>query len=295
MKPIPPNRPKKEAVNKDLTVRLNKFLADAGVTSRRKADELIKEGSVRVNGHVVSELGTLIDPRKDQIKVNNKVVKAETHLVYIAFNKPKQVLTSVSDPEGRPVVLDYFPGIKLKIFPVGRLDWDTEGLLLLTNDGDFSQKVTHPKEGIPKTYLAKIEGNPTRKQLGKLLTGVTIIDGRVKALHVEKIKHGKTLSGGKNTKYDWIKIIISEGKNRQIRKMFAKIGCDVLKLQRVAIGDLKLGKMRPGEHRILRSKDLEKVFTVKDPKAASKEGQIFKKKTFRKKSQRKNKFSSTSR
>ena len=238
-------------------VRLNKFLADSGVASRRKADELIKDGYVKINNKPISELGVQVDPEKDIVRVKNRIIKA---------NKPTQVITSMSDPEGRKSVADYFPQLKMRIFPVGRLDWDSEGLLLLTNDGDWAQKVIHPSSEVLKTYHVKVKGTPSLEKVKKLESGVSIVGGRVKAHRVEPLDSKRMFKGGKGTKYQWYKIMIAEGKNRQVRKMFEKVNCDVIKLQRVAIGNLKLGKLKPGDFRVLKPSEAEKVFTApKEP------------------------------
>ncbi len=234
--------------------RLNKFLADCGLASRRKSDEIISEGRVQVNGKTVFELGVRVEPGIDRVTVDGKPVKPPTQKIYVIFNKPENVLTTMTDPEGRPTVADFVDQLPYRVFPVGRLDWDTEGLLLLTNDGDFAQKVMHPREEIPKTYLAKLDGQPTEKDLQKLLNGVTIPGGHVKAWHVERAKVGDS------DKYHWIKIIIGEGKNRQVRHMFNKIGFDVKKLRRVAIGQLTLGPLQKGEHAFLDKGSLMRIF-----------------------------------
>lgn len=235
-------------------IRLNKFLADHGVASRRKADAMIDEGMVQVNGRKVFELGIKINPQKDIVKVGGKRVGAKPQPVYFVFNKPKSVVTSTSDPQGRPTVLDFFKKVKKRIFPVGRLDWDTEGLLLMTNDGDFSNEISHPKSNITKTYHAKLDGIITQAKIEKLKKGVSIIGGRVRAIHLKKLKKG-------SEKKDWVEITISEGKNRQVRKMFEKVGLDVEKLKRVSIGGLKLGALKSGDFRPLTQKDLEKIFS----------------------------------
>ena len=179
-------------------IRLNKFIAECGLASRRRADQWIEDGKVMLNGKKVYEHGVQIDPKKDQVKISGKVVKPKPkNSVYIAFNKPTHVMTTMSDPEGRPTVKDYFPKIKHRVFPVGRLDWDTEGLLIMTNDGEFSQAVSHPSQEIPKTYMVKVDGQPSEAQLQKLRSGVSIVGGRVKAMHVERVKKG-------SDKYDWI-------------------------------------------------------------------------------------------
>jgi 23S rRNA pseudouridine2605 synthase len=234
-------------------VRLNKYIAECGIASRRKADELIADGSVQVNGKKVYELGMRVNPTEDRVVVKGKPIKAESMKLYIMFHKPKNVVTTMEDPEGRPTIAQFFERLPVRVFPVGRLDWDTEGLILLTNDGDFSQSVMHPKEEVPKTYLAKINGKPSDEALQRLRTGVSIPGGRVQALHVERIKRGAD-------KYDWIKIVIGEGKNRQIRYMFEKIGFDVMKLQRVAIGRLRLGTLERGAYVFLTPAGIAKIF-----------------------------------
>src|SRR6185312_12574860 len=177
--------PKPDNNDSGPTVRLNKYLADCGLASRRRADGIISSGQVQVNGKTVFELGVKIEPGIDRVVVDGKTVKPPTQKIYVIFNKPENVLTTMEDPEGRPTVAGFMEQLPVRVFPVGRLDWDTEGLLLLTNDGDFAQKVMHPREEIPKTYLAKLDGKPTPVQLAKLLRGVTIPGGRVKALFVE--------------------------------------------------------------------------------------------------------------
>ncbi len=235
------------------TIRLNKFIAQCGIASRRKADELIEDGQVMVNGRRVYELGVQINPKTDEIKVGGKPIKTEQELVYVLFNKPKNVLTAMSDPEGRPNVGDFFKGLPVRLFPVGRLDWDSEGLLLMTNDGEFAQRVAHPKEEIPKTYMVKVNGHPTGEHINKLLNGVSTAVGRVKASQVQRVRRGAD-------QYDWLLVSITQGRNRQIRRMFEKIGFDVLKLQRVGIGSLTLGNLARGEYRVLPPTQAQKVF-----------------------------------
>ncbi len=248
----PPHKPNASGPGENL-VRLNKYLADCGITSRRKADQLIEEGKVTVNGKKVFELGVRVHPKTDRVLVSGKPVKSTSHKVYILFNKPKNVVTTMEDPAGRPTIADFFERLPVRVFPVGRLDWDTEGMILLTNDGDFAQRVNHPTEEVPKTYLVKVNGRPSDDALGRLKKGISIIGGRVQALHVERIKKGAD-------KYDWIKIVVGEGKNRQVRRMFEKIGFDVLKLQRVAIGRLRMGTLKRGEYVFLTPKGLDKIF-----------------------------------
>lgn len=241
-----------------MRIRLNKYIADCGIASRRQADQMIAEGAFQVNGKTTYELGVQVDPDEDRITLNGKPIKPPTTKVYLAFYKPEGILTSTSDPEGRPTVMDFVKDVPFRVFPVGRLDWDTEGLLLLTNDGDYSQQVTHPKFEIPKTYIVKISGKISDAQMQKLRMGVTIPNGgRVKAIHIEKIDRPEENTSGK---YDWVKIVIGEGKNRQVRLMFQKIGFDVRKLKRVAIGKLTLGPIKKGQFAYLDLNTAKRVF-----------------------------------
>ncbi|QDK38999.1 pseudouridine synthase [Bdellovibrio sp. NC01] len=244
-------------------VRLNKLIADSGLASRRHADRMIEEGLVTVNGKRVYELGVKVDPTHDKIMVDGKPLrKPLTQKLFLVFNKPTGVLTTMEDPEGRPTVAEYLAKVPGRVFPVGRLDWDSEGMLLLTNDGDYANKVMHPKAEVTKTYLVKLDGQPQPHQLEKLRKGVTIIGGKVSAKHIEKIK--KT-GDNKSDKYEWLKIVITEGKNRQIRQMFAKIGFDVLRLQRVAIGRLRMGALKAGELVYINDVAANRVFLADDP------------------------------
>lgn len=235
-------------------LRINKYLALHAGLSRRSADQLIAQGKVTVNGSKIKTPGTVIDIKKDKVNVKGQPVQTKTfHPVYYAFHKPEKVLTTKKDPKNRPTVMDYFKKVRHHLFPIGRLDWDSEGLLLLTNDGDFSQKVLHPKHKIPKTYLVKIRGRLKAGQIQKLLKGVSTPVGRVKALYVKQQRR-PTASNV------WVKMILAEGKNRQIRWMFQQIGCPVLKLKRIAIGRLNLGRLSKGAFLQLSEKDIKKIF-----------------------------------
>lgn len=240
------------------TTRLNKLISDCGIASRRQADKLIEDGEVTVNGKRVYELGIKVNPSKDRIFVSGKPLKQIHSKIYIALHKPQGILTTMEDPLNRPTIAHYIEEMPLKVFPVGRLDWDSEGLILLTNDGEFAQKITHPKHEVTKTYLVKLKREPNSDQIRRLLRGVTIMGGKVSAKALIKIPRGKN-------EHPWFKIIITEGKNRQIRQMFEKINNDVLKLQRVAIGCLKLGNLKRGQWEILDSADLKKVFINDTP------------------------------
>ncbi len=233
------------------------------MASRRKSDELVATGKVKLNGKMVTELGTTIDPHVDVVEVGGKRVQITDENIYMVLNKPRGVLSTLEDPLERPTIQDLLPEDVKGLFPVGRLDWDSEGMILITNDGDFANRISHPKWGVPKTYLVKVNGQPTDRDLQKLVTGVSIIGGKVSAQEIQKIKRGAD-------KYDWIKITITEGKNRQIRRMFEKINFDVLKLQRVAIGGLSIGKLGKGELKVLNETSLKKLFSYNKEMAKTK-------------------------
>ncbi|WP_250277691.1 pseudouridine synthase [[Clostridium] colinum] len=223
-------------------VRLQKFLADCGICSRRKAEEHILLGDVKVNGKIISELGTKIDENKDKVYFKDKLIKLEQKKVYIMLNKPEGCVTTVKEQFDRKIVFDYI-NIKERVVPVGRLDYDTSGLLILTNDGDLTYKLTHPKHNVKKIYIAKVYGVPSKEKLEKFKTGV-IIDGYKTAPADIKILE-------KNDKYSILKIIITEGKNRQVRKMCEAIGHKVVSLKRIAIEKISIGNLKIGEYRYL--------------------------------------------
>lgn len=223
--------------------RLQKVIAQAGIASRRKAEELISEGRVTVNGKTITELGTKVSPN-DKIEVNGIPVERE-HPVYYLFYKPRAVITSVKDEKGRKVVTDFFNGVEQRIFPVGRLDYDTSGLLVLTNDGQFANKLMHPRYKIDKVYIAKVKGIPLRETLKKLERGVKLEDG-VTAPAKAKLK---SVDRQKQTAI--IELTIREGRNRQVRRMLEAVGHSVLKLKREQYGFLTLDGLRPGEYREL--------------------------------------------
>jgi 23S rRNA pseudouridine2605 synthase len=233
--------------------RLQKILAAAGIASRRKAEELITGGAVSVNGKTVRELGTKADADSDHIKVHGKPIQAAQRLLYLTMNKPKGYVTTVSDPEGRPTVMDIIGELGVRLYPVGRLDFHSEGLLLLTNDGDLANKLTRAASHVPKTYLVKVSGRPAREAIGKLRTGVLIEDdGRRVTTAPAEIRMFRE---GENP---WYEVTLIEGRNRQLRKMFEAIGHHVEKIKRVRYGPLELD-VEPGRFRALSNAEVAKL------------------------------------
>ncbi len=223
--------------------RIQKIISAAGITSRRAAEELIAEGRVRVNGTVVTELGSKADASKDHIKVDGKLINPKQPPTYVMLNKPAGFVTTMSDPEGRPTVQDLLKGIKVRVYPVGRLDYNTEGLLLMTNDGDFAHLVTHPKHEFPKTYLAKVKGVVEDGQIANLEQGIYLDDGKTAPARIKKIRKEEANS--------WLEITIHEGRKRQVRRMFDRVGHSVIKLKRIKTGNLTLGDLPEGSYRYL--------------------------------------------
>lgn len=231
-----------------MKIRVQKIIADTGIASRREAEKLIEEGRVTING-VIAKLGDKADPDKDHIKLDGKLLKAKpSELVYIILNKPKKVMCTTSDPEGRQTILDLIKGIKNRVWPVGRLDYHSEGLVLLTNDGELSLRLTHPKYKIEKVYEVKVKDLPDEKKIEKLKKGIWLEDGKTAPCEITFIK--------KTRENSWFRVVLKEGKKRQIRRMFHAIGHDVMKLKRVSIGPLKLGKLPIGAYRFLTEKEL---------------------------------------
>jgi len=232
--------------------RLQKVLANAGIASRRKCEEIILAGRVEVNDQKVTELGIKVDPQADTIKVDGKAILQEKK-VYILFHKPKGVITSVADPQGRKVVTDYLKGIRERVYPVGRLDYDTEGLLILTNDGEFANLLTHPKFHIPKTYHVTVKGVPHGELLEKLSKGVMLDDGMTAPAEVEYFDIQE------DQKQSTISITIYEGRNRQVRRMFEAIRYPVVKLRRVQFGPLFLQGVPRGKYRYLSDQEVKEL------------------------------------
>jgi 23S rRNA pseudouridine2605 synthase len=227
--------------------RLQKVMADAGVASRRKAEELIKAGRVTVNGAVIRELGTKVDPERDHVKVDGQHLKPAPPHVYLMLNKPKGVVSTLTDPEGRPTVADLLRGVRMRVFPVGRLDYDSEGLMLLTNHGELAQALLHPRYHVPKTYLVKVKGVLTDEEIEKLETGVSLEDGPTGPAQVRKIR--------KAAQNSWIDITIHEGRTHQVKRMVEAVGHFVLKLKRVRFGPLALNDLEAGEFRYLTDRE----------------------------------------
>lgn len=237
--------------------RLNKYLAHAGVGSRRYCDDLIARGRVSIDGAVVREMGTRIDPETQQVTVDGQPLHQERP-VYWLLNKPPGYLCTNNDPDGRPLALDLVPHIPQRVYTVGRLDEDSEGLLLLTNDGDLAHKLMHPRFGVFKTYVVQVAGKPSAADLNKLLEGVWLSDGHVRARRVKKFK-----TQGDSA---WLEIVLSEGKNREIRRMLARLEHKVLRLRRIAIGPIKLDRLKPGKSRKLHPDEIEMLKAAADRK-----------------------------
>ncbi|OUM89729.1 MAG: pseudouridine synthase [Bacillus thermozeamaize] len=245
-------------------VRLQKVLAQAGVASRRKSEEWIRKGWVEVNGKVITQLGTKVNPQTDEIRVRGKLIRTEPKdKVYIIINKPKGVITSTSDPQGRRVVTDLVP-LSERVFPVGRLDYDSEGLLLLTNDGELAYRMMHPRFEVEKVYLVWVKGRPTESDLQKLRDGIELEDGRT-APAIVRLLRVKERGGG----YDSLcRIHLHEGRNRQVRRMFDAIGYPVLSLKRIQQGPLHLGDLKPGQFRFLSRKEVSRLKKMLDTKGS---------------------------
>jgi 23S rRNA pseudouridine2605 synthase len=228
-------------------LRLNKYLAHAGVGSRRHCDELIAAGRVSVDGTVVTTPGLRIDPLVHQVTVDDQPVRPE-RLVYWLVYKPRGVLCTNYDPDGRPRAIDLLPHVPQRVYTVGRLDQASEGLLLMTNDGDLAMALMHPRYGIAKTYLVQVAGRPSQEQLHRLTEGIWLSDGKVRARSVRTLRHQ-----GEST---WLRMVLCEGKNREIRRMLARLGHKVMRLKRIAIGPIRLGRLRPGKSRPLTQREL---------------------------------------
>ncbi len=240
-----------------MEVRLQKLIAGTGLASRRKAEELITSGRVTINGSVVRELGTKVDPDRDHVKVDGKHLRAAQPYVYVLLNKPKNVMSTLDDPEGRPTVKDFLRGVTVRVFPVGRLDFDSEGLMLLTNHGDLAQALLHPRYHVPKTYLIKVKGVLNDAEIGTLERGVKLEDGYTAPAKVQKISRAESNS--------WLEVTIHEGRKHQVKRMLEAVGHVVIKLTRVRMGPLLLGDLAAGEYRFLTDREANRLReTVED-------------------------------
>ncbi|MFY9377764.1 MAG: pseudouridine synthase [Peptococcia bacterium] len=231
--------------------RLQKFLAGAGIASRRRAEEYIRAGRVKVNGQTITEMGFKVNPDRDKVTVDGKEVKKKEQLVYLLLNKPPLVMTTLHDPQQRPIVTDYLKGVEQRVYPVGRLDYESEGLLLLTNDGELAYRLTHPRYQVPKTYEVKVQGRISPDALQTLREGVLLEDGITQPAKVQVVAKGKN-----NT---LLTMTIREGRNRQIRRMCDKVGYSVLTLRRISLGPLELGNVPSGQYRFLNKAEISSL------------------------------------
>jgi len=238
-----------------LKIRLQKFLADIGIASRRASEKIILDGRVQVNGRIARQLGIKIDPDVDEIKVDGKTCSGKPRHIYILMNKPMGTVTTAKDPFGRSTVVDLLKGLKERVYPVGRLDKDTEGLLILTNDGEVTYRLTHPKHEVEKTYLTVVKGRAGRQQIRMLEKGIKLEDGLTAPAKVKIVK-----SPDDSTVME---IKIHEGKKRQIRRMCNAIGNPVIYLKRTHVGILSLKNLKPGQWRFMTPKEIEYIKNLK--------------------------------
>jgi len=236
-----------------MNIRLQKIIADAGIASRREAENIIREGRVTLNGKVVTEMGTKADPGSDHIKVDGKLINFKPiNLAYIIVNKPKKVMCTVDDPEGRETILDLIkPKMKERLWPVGRLDYHSEGLVILTNDGELTLRLTHPRYKVGKVYEVKVKDVPSEEKIERLRKGVYLEDGKTKPCQIGFMEKTKDNS--------WFRVVLHEGRKQQIRRMFMSVSHPVMKLKRVEYGPLKLKKLPSGEFRFLTEDELREL------------------------------------
>ncbi len=239
-------------------MRLNKFLAQSGIASRRKCDELILNGKVKINGKVTKELGVDVNTQSDIVYFDGRRVRPVATNVYFKLHKPKGYVTTASDDKDRKTVLSLMRNVQYRIYPIGRLDYDTEGLLLLTNDGDLTNILTHPKNSVAKTYVAHIEGVVSDEEIKQLSSGVDI-DGYV-------TKPCSVVLLDRDDKSTKLEISITEGKNRQVKKMIEAVGKNVAFLKRVSIGEIRLGGLARGEYKELNKKEMQYINKLKNSK-----------------------------
>jgi len=230
--------------------RLQKVLAEIGLASRRQAEEMIRQGRVTINGRA-ARIGEKVDPSRDHIKVDGRRVALPSEKLYLLLHKPKNTVTTLEDPEGRPTVLSLVKEKRARLFPVGRLDYDAEGFLLLTNDGDLAHRLSHPSFRIPRTYRVKVKGKPSPEEIRKLSRGISLEDGPTAPCRITFLRETRENA--------WMEMTLREGRNRQVKRMWEKMGYPVLKLKRVSFAGLALGNLQPGEYRALGPKELEKI------------------------------------
>ncbi|MEE9122119.1 MAG: pseudouridine synthase [Syntrophobacteria bacterium] len=231
--------------------RLQKILSKAGITSRRKAEGLILQGRVSVNGKVVRELGTKAVLGRDEIRVDGKTIKPETERIVLVLFKPRRCVTTLHDPQGRPTVADFVNKFPMRLYPVGRLDYDAEGLLLLTNDGELAHRLQHPRYKVPKTYLVKVRGHPPEEAVARLQQGVNLEDGVTAPAELIVMEDDQ--------KATWLSLTLREGRKHQVKRMCAAVGHPVLRLRRTKVGPIELDNLRPGEIRRLKSREVRSL------------------------------------
>jgi pseudouridine synthase len=237
-----------------LQIRLQKIIADAGIASRRKAEELILQGRVAVNGKIITELGSKADPQRDHIKVDGKLIHRSAHHHYVLLHKPVGYVSTVSDPQRRPTVVSLVRGVKERIYPVGRLDYNSSGLILLTNDGELANLLMSRAAKIPRTYQAKVEGRPEAADLQRLERGIVLDGQRTAPAQVRLVAYGER---------PWYEITLTEGRHHQVRRMFERIGHPVIKLKRVGIAFLTDQGLAPGQFRHLTPAEVERLKKLK--------------------------------
>ena len=230
--------------------RLQKILSEMGVASRRHAEDLIREGRVTINGRA-ARIGDKVDPLRDHIKVDGRLVTSQGAKVYLMLHKPKNVVTTAEDPEGRTTVMDLVKGKLPRLFPVGRLDYDAEGIILLTNDGELAHRLSHPSFQVPRTYSVKVKGKPSPEEIRRMSRGMTLEDGPTAPCRVVLRKETRENA--------WVEMTLHEGRNRQVKRMWERMGYLVLKLNRRSFAGLSLGDLKAGEYRHLRPKEVEKL------------------------------------
>ncbi len=243
--------------------RLQKIISQAGIASRRKAEELILQGRVKVNGKIVRTLGAKTDPEKDRIKLNGRLIQPRQPMVYLMLNKPKGYVTTLKDPQGRPTVIELLKGVHQRVYPIGRLDFDAEGLLLFTNDGQLAEHLMHPRYEISRTYLVKVKGVLSDQEIQRLETGVSLMDGMTAPCRIQKVR--------KTAENSWIELTTHEGRNRQVKRMLEHVGHPVLKLKRIRFAGIELTGLEVGEYRYLAGKviqQLKKVGRISRPSAS---------------------------